>query len=114
MAGVVRFAEGVRGTIHMDVFSRQPFRLLEFAGEAGNLRCDLNANEITIVTPGADPVVEHFTNDRNDMFVDEARCFLDVLAGRSAPTVSGRDALATLRLAAAGIESNRTGSRITL
>jgi len=111
---VVRFDNGTRGTIHMDVFSRQPFRSLDFTGERGNIRCDLNANDVTVTLPGAAPSVERFTCDRNKMFVDEARCFLDVLAGRSAPIVSGEDALATLRLVDAGRESNRTGCRVRL
>lgn len=109
---VVRFANGVRGTIHMDVFSRQPFRSLEFAGEQGNIRCDLNANEITLHVAGSDPVVERFTCDRNEMFVDEARCFLEAMAGRTAPVVSGEDARRTLRVIMAGLESNSTGRRV--
>ena len=109
---VVRFQTGVRATVHMDVFSRQPQRLIECAGEEGNLRCDLNANELTIYTPGADPVIERFQCDRNDMFVAEARRFLDVVAGKAAPMVSGEDALATLRLVEAGRLSSRTGGRV--
>lgn len=109
---VVRFANGVRGTIHMDVFSRQPFRSLEFAGEAGNIRCDLNANEITVYLPGSQPGIERFNCDRNEMFVDEARCFLDAIAGRTAPVVSGEDARRTLQVIMAGLASNRSGCRV--
>lgn len=109
---VVRFANGVRGTVHMDVFSRQPFRSLEFSGEEGNIRCDLNANEITVHVPGSDPVVERFTCDRNEMFVAEARCFLEAMAGRTPAVVSGDDARRTLRIIIAGLESDRSGCRV--
>lgn len=110
---VLRFENGVRATVHMDVFSRQPQRLIECAGESGNLRCDLNANEVVTFRPGADPAVERFTCDRNEMFVAEARHFLDVLAGTAEPNVSGEDAVRTLRVLEAGRESNRTGRRTT-
>jgi predicted dehydrogenase len=112
---LVHYTSGARGTIHMDLFGRRHRRHIEVLCRDGNISWDFFKNQIEI-----DHVAEKrietvkFTCERNEMFLAEARHFLDCAAGRSAPIVAGDDAIRTLRVLLAGQESSRTGTRVAL
>jgi len=109
------FESGARATLHMDVFGRCPQRWLEFLGAHGNLRCDINRNEITVFDARTgETATERFTCERNEMFVEEVRHFLAVLRGAVPPIVSAADAAQTLAVALAGAQSSEQGARVTV
>jgi predicted dehydrogenase len=112
---LVTYASGARGTIHMDLFGRRHRRVVEVLCRDGNLSWDFFQNQVDVhnVARKQTETVK-FTCDRNDMFIDESRLFLDCVAGRAEPIVSADDAIRTLRVLLAGQESSRSGARVVL
>ncbi len=106
---LVRFESGVIGTIHMDIFGRSHQKSMEAMGEKGNLRWDFYKNIVELYH-GDERRWEifQFTQDRNFMFLEEAKNFLECVKNGATPPVDGRDGLRTLRCVLAGMESART------
>ena len=106
---VVRFQSGVVGTIHMDIFGRAYQKSMEAIGEKGNLRWDFYKNQVALYH-GDERRWEifQFSQERNFMFLEEAKHFLDCISNEAAPPVDGKDGLKTLKCVMASVESSRT------
>lgn len=112
---IATFKSGLIGTIHMDIFGRQPRKDMAIIGERGNITWDFYANQVKLQDPTRK--VEQswsFSCERNDMFVSEVRHWLDCVEGRATPPADGHDALRTLHVILAAIESSDTGRRVDL
>ena len=81
----LRFRNGVLGTIHLDLLQRPPRRLLRLIGTEGTLTLDLLASG----------------EDRNAMYLEELRHFLDCVRTRRQPDITGEDGLRVLEVIAA-------------
>jgi predicted dehydrogenase len=81
----LRFRNGVRATIHLDLLQRPPRRILRLIGTEGALTLDLLAAAA----------------DRNEMYLDELRHFLDCTRTRRQPEVTGEDGFRVLEVIAA-------------
>lgn len=81
----LRFRNGVLGTIHLDLLQRPPRRLCRFIGTEGTLTLDL------LAAPA----------DRNAMYLEELRHFLDCTRTRRQPEITGEDGLRVLEVIAA-------------
>jgi predicted dehydrogenase len=123
----LKFANGATGGVHVNYFQRPPVHRLEIAGTNGTLRWD-NADGVLSPVPDAcpfgsysdqppAPVVESFPPpdgfDRNQLFVEQTRHFLDVARGESEPLCTLMDGVIALRLALAAYESQETGRVVT-
>ncbi|MBI1970883.1 Gfo/Idh/MocA family oxidoreductase [Candidatus Woesearchaeota archaeon] len=76
---VCRMKSGVLGTISLD-FLQQPFhRSVKIVGSQGTIIADLNKGEVTIERPTGAPEIIQLPSvqDRNAMYVEELRHFLD-------------------------------------
>ncbi|MFN8058446.1 MAG: Gfo/Idh/MocA family oxidoreductase [Vicinamibacterales bacterium] len=112
---LVTFADGAKGSIHLDVFGRRHRRTVDLFGERGHVSCDMSTSEMRVYE--ADAKVSNvvtFAGERNDMFVAEVRHFLECVAGRAAPCVSGEDALQTLAVALAARASSASGRLVAV
>lgn len=106
---LLRHVSGVIANVHMDIFGRDHRKHIAIMGERGNIDWDFYANTVTLADAGAKVrQTLAFSCDRNDMFLEEARCFLECIEGRASPPVDGRDGLQTLRLILAALESSET------
>lgn len=104
----LRFASGVIGSLHLDYIQRPPSHTLEIWGTSGTIRWD-NADgvvRLAQVSPDgtaggwqAFPPPTGF--ERNAMFMDELRHFLDIITGKAEPVCSLQDGIMALRLALA-------------
>lgn len=102
--------------LHLDYAQRPPQRVCEVVGDAGKLRYDYYSDEV-IFHNHATGIVE--TTDfakfeRNVMFLDELRHFLDCVAGRTTPLIDLQEGIKSMRMAFAADESLRTGRSVTL
>jgi predicted dehydrogenase len=111
----LRFTSGAIGTIvagYRDALART-VEWMELGGSAGSLVVEDVTRRVIVV--GADPdrreVLEpnHFVSSDAfyDTIVDHVRDFITRVEAGNAPSVTGRDGLAGLNLAAAAIESLR-------
>ncbi len=97
----LRFANGAWGSVHLNYHQRPPSHWLEVLGTEGTIRWDYatgeaqlwqsatQAWEVASLPPGW---------ERNTMFLDEMKHFLDIIRGQSLPEVTLEDGLATLNL----------------
>ena len=102
--------------LHQDYLQRPPVRCFKIVGDAGYAEIDLLANRLSVY--GADGELSE-ENDfagfvRNDMFLAQARHFLDCVNGSATPQVSLHDGLQSLRLALAALRSLKEGREVAL
>jgi predicted dehydrogenase len=102
--------------LHQDYLQRPARRTCQVIGTAGTVLVDLRGASIQVYGAGGQlwesNQYEHF--DRNQMFLDELRSFLDALAGKPTPAVTLRDAAQSLLMALAARRSLQTGRVVEL
>lgn len=98
----LRFESGAIGSLHLDYLQQPPLHRLEITGTSGSLRWD-NADGILHCFTAASnawrdyPPPDNF--ERNTLFLDELRHFMDVAAGRAEPVCSLQDGIRVQELA---------------
>jgi predicted dehydrogenase len=99
-------------SVHLDYVQRPPSRTCEVIGDSGKIMIDLRALMVN-VWDGNGNLVESSSYEgleRNQLFLDELRCFLRYLQGAPANLPSIREAAQSLRMALAAKESMQSGS----
>ncbi|MDD2696216.1 MAG: Gfo/Idh/MocA family oxidoreductase [Anaerolineales bacterium] len=112
----LRFENGALGSLHLDYNQRPPTHTLEIAGTLGTIRWD-NADGVVNVFTEAQgwerlPGPEGF--ERNHLFLEEMRHFLEVVRGQAEPACSLEDGYQALRLALAAHRSAQQEALVTL
>ncbi len=124
----VRFAKGALGGIHLNYVQRPPAHRLEIVGTQGTLRWD-NADGVIHLyrfpaafgtwsssppAPEVERVAPPADFERNHLFLEEMRHFLDVVAGMAEPRCTLEDGIQALRLALAAYRSQESGRVVVL
>jgi predicted dehydrogenase len=102
--------------VQLDYLQYPPSRRCEVIGDNGKMCIDLIANE-TILYTGRQPEGKRFHIDnfeRNQMFLDELKHFLNCVERRQQPIVTLQDGATSLRTALAAKESIATGRVVQL
>jgi len=98
--------------LHQDFLRRVPRRSCHVIGDAGEVTVDLAGQTLCVVN--ADGAVERDDRfagfQRNQLFIDEMKHFLDCVAGRAAPKVTLRDGVNVLNVVLAARSSLETGT----
>lgn len=101
--------------VHLDFLQRRASRSCKVIGSSGTLSWDLIANRISLNGPkGEEMLFSDPGVDRNDMYLEQLRGFIEVAAGRAAPRVTLDDGLAVLSMVEAMRQSAATGLQIPL
>lgn len=102
--------------LHQDYLQSPPSRECEVIGDRGRVIMDLHALTVSVFTRGSTiPAVRSFAGfERNQLFIDQLKHFLDCVRSRSKPVVDLRDGLQSLRMALAARKSIETHQLITL
>ncbi len=114
-AGVsLKFKEGEIATVHLDYNQRPASHRLEIVGADGTIHWDGMNGETRWWSSGVGewqdiPAPEKF--ERNELFLDEMKHFLDVIEGTAEPICSLEDGVHTLRIALAAKQSAANESR---
>ena len=89
--------------LHTDYLQSPPNRQTEVIGDQGRAVMDLNAQTVSVYKRNVpQPEVFRIENfDRNNLFLDQTRHFLDCVATREKPVVDLADGLQSLRMALA-------------
>lgn len=94
---IARYPSGFRVTIHLDLFGRPHQKSITVVGEDGSLECLFDPNIVRETVSGRETATTTFDCERNDMFLAEAREFLNVLNGRGDVSCSLEDGVNVLR-----------------
>ncbi len=122
---ILQFEDGTIGEIHQDYIQRFPQRNFEFFGAEGTISWDVNIKKVilrTVETPGAgvsDNGGEHEFPlrdgyDINEMYVEEAKHFLDCVKGQRETITPFEKGADVVRLICAAKESADSGRRVSL
>lgn len=115
-ADILLSRDGLTAHMHLDFLQRRAKRGCKVIGSTGTIYWDLIANRITRDGPDgeSDLLFSDPTADRNDMYVELLRGFIDVAAGRTAPRITLDEGLLTLDMVEAMRESAATGRQVSL
>ena len=95
----VRFTSGTVGNIHMNLFAWNMHSHVELLGEDGVIQWRRFENEVRVFDPRASRwEVYPFTCQLNDMYLEEARHFVECVRGNATPRCDGWDGLKTMRV----------------
>jgi predicted dehydrogenase len=101
--------------VHMDFLQRRANRSCKVIGSTGTLHWDLIANRILLEQPSGDEVLFSDPSvDRNDMYIELLRGFIELAAGRAAPRISLDDGLMVLEMIDAMRKSAASGRQVSL
>jgi predicted dehydrogenase len=111
---VAVFDQGLRVTIHLDLYGRPHEKSVTVCGEGGTLQCEFAPNRLRHGTAADGWEDTPFACERNDMFVALAREFLDVIDGRTPPGCTIADGVEVLRCVEAARRSTAEGVLVSL
>lgn len=102
--------------LHTDYLQSPPLRQTEVLGDRGRVLVDLPSLTVSLFQRNVpEPEVFRLENfDRNNLFLDQARHFLDCVANRTRPVVDFADGLESLRMALAIKQSLATHRPVEL
>ncbi|ANY88701.1 MULTISPECIES: Gfo/Idh/MocA family protein [Pseudomonas] len=102
--------------LHQDFIQRPPVRTFKIIGDAGVAELDLINTRLAVYNAVGEQVESNSFEGfvRNDMFLDQAKHFLECLRGQAQPQVTLFDGLQSLRLSLAARESLHRGARVEL
>jgi predicted dehydrogenase len=103
-------------SLHQDYIQNPPSRSCEIIGDAGKILVDLRALTVDVFDGGGRQVesTSYEGFQRNQMFLDEIKYFLDAVDGKQTPLVSLRAGAQSLRMALAVKESLASGKAVEL
>ena len=103
----VVYANGLRVSVHLDLFGRPHEKYIVLTGEKGTIHWSFEPNQLKLGRKMEQEwEAKEYSFERNDMFVALAREFLEVIEGREEMTCTLADGLEVLRI----IEACRTSS----
>ncbi len=113
----LHFASGAIGSVHLDYNQQPPSHRFHIIGTSGTLECDMADGAVRLYRAedkqwASTPLPEAW--ERNVMFLDEMRHFVQVAGGEAEPVCTLADGVRVMRLIAAVRESNKTGRLIQL
>lgn len=106
----LRFATGMLGQVHLDYLRPVAARGFEIVGSGGVLNWDYPAGTVSLTARGTGRIAHQVPQgfERNDMFVDYMRHFLNRLSDRTLAAASSlEEGVSALRLALSCHLSNR-------
>ncbi len=98
-------------SLHQDYLQNPSSRSCEIIGDAGKILVDIRGLSVDVFDGRGNHVEASSYEDfqRNQLFLDEMKCFLDSVQGTKTQLVGLRDAAQSLRMALAAKESLATG-----
>lgn len=114
-ADILLSREDLAVQVHLDFLQRRASRSCKVIGATGTLRWDLIANQILLEHKDGEQVLfSDASVDRNDMYIELLRGFIEVAAGRATPRITLDDGLIVLEMVEAMRVSASTGRQVKL
>jgi predicted dehydrogenase len=114
---LLTFTSGMLGNIHLNMIQRDSSRSCKLIGTDGTLTWNGILNKVSLYsakTKTWQQIFEETNADRNEMFLNELKYFLDCVASGSKPLITGEDGLRVLKIALAAHESARLQRTVTV
>ncbi|HUP23744.1 MAG TPA: Gfo/Idh/MocA family oxidoreductase [Thermoanaerobaculia bacterium] len=111
---LLRFPEGVRADIHLDMLQRSYSRSCKIVGTEGTLAWDYSAATVTLTRSDSEPRVYESSSDPAEMYRLELEHFLASIAADAPQSPSLDDAKSVLEIVIAAKESAGSGRVVHL
>jgi predicted dehydrogenase len=113
---IIEFASGAVANVHIDMLNRSPGRHCRIVASDGTAEWDVRADTVRVfrARAGEWETAVAPSSTTNDMYERQISHFLDCVARRAEPAVSGRDGVDSLALALAVKRSAERGQRVPL
>lgn len=98
----LRFASGALGSVHLNYIQRPPQHTLQIVGTNGTLQWDNADGMLRVYAPQTQTWTYYAVPDgfdRNNMFMDETRHFIQVVEGKADPLCTLEDGIRVVELA---------------
>ncbi len=96
---IALYGDGLRVSIHLDLYTRPHERYIAVTGEKGTLRWSFDPNTVSYSNEmNHEWEIEEFNYERNDMFVKVAEEFIRLLDGHSELTCTLNDGINALSI----------------
>jgi predicted dehydrogenase len=97
---LIETENGTIGHVHIDYFSRLMHRQLRIDASGGAIEYDLFSRRLTVKLQGDESEhTEQFETERNTIYCDQLKHFVDCVKGKTKPLISAADAIKTLKFA---------------
>ena len=120
---IFEYEDGKVITMHLDMLARPHEKAITIRGDDGTLKWDTtpdytenwieSSNSIIWDIDRDEKRYHRFIFDRNDMFMDEARQFLDIIDGQAKPSCTLNDGIRVLQLIEAAKQSSEESITIS-
>lgn len=112
---ILKFKNGIIGSIHLDLLQRTYRRYCEIIGENGTILWDYTAKEVKVFKQekGAWESIP-YKDERSEMFINETKYFIECFKEKKQPAVSVEDGARTLAVALAAKESGDNKKIVSL
>lgn len=112
---IVAYDSGLRAAIHLDLFGRPHEKYISITGDEGTIYWSFDPNRVRVGREAGQVWEDRsYTYERNDMFVDTAREFLEVVRTGAKPSCTIEDGVDVLRVVEAMRLSSETGGTVKL
>jgi predicted dehydrogenase len=112
---ILQFVGGPVASVHLDLLRRCPSRTGRIDGSHGSVEWDLLTGEARWLRPGqASAPLTRPDDATPDMYQEELAHFADCVAGRATPSITGEDAMETLRVVEAVRSAAGSGCEVRL
>ena len=112
---IVAYESGLRVAVHLDLFGRPHEKYISITGDEGTLYWSFDPNRVRVGREAGQTWDDRtYTHERNDMFVETAREFLEVLRSGAQPSCTIDDGVDVLRVIEAMRRSSETGATVAL
>lgn len=114
---ILRFADGVLGSVHLDYIQRPPTHTLEINGQNGRILWDNEDGAVHWHQADKEAwQTKEMSSDfeRNTLFINEANHLLNCIKDRAEPCVNLDDGIATQKIVLAAKQSNQEGKEIVI
>ena len=98
---ILKFSSGVVAHVHLDYHQRPPVHSLSVWGESGRAVCDFQAGTLLWIDASGATTTELAPDgfERNTMFVDQLRHFVECIETRTQPLVPLQEGISVLKIA---------------
>ncbi len=112
----LQFASGAVGSVHLDYVQQPPSHTLQIVCSQGRLEWNAASGALVQVSATGEPreYALEAGFERNHLFIDQTRHFLEVIQGDAQPLCTLEDGIRALEIALAAHRANDEGARIQL
>lgn len=98
-------------TVHADFYQYPPSRYIQVVGTKGKVKVDIIGNTLVKTIADVTTEISYDKFQRNDMFIDELKSFIDCINKNTKPAIGLNDGIVSLRLATCIKESMKMGGK---